>query len=223
MSLINDALKKAARLRAEEQGDVVPPMPGGGHRRHPGQRAPVRTQTVVLVGGAAVALIVVSAVITGILMTGRTETKPVAVDRPAPAAPTPAPVAKLVVQAPPVAVSLPRLEQPAPASAPAVVVKPAPVQAPSPKPSPVIEVPAQERTPAAAAPLSHSEAVQGIVDGYRVSGVRSAGADSKALIDGHVYKVNDVIDRTLGIRLVKVDPDHLTLVDKDGATYVKSF
>ncbi|MFZ1056109.1 MAG: hypothetical protein WAN79_10590, partial [Opitutaceae bacterium] len=82
---------------------------------------------------------------------------------------------------------------------------------------------AQERTPAAAAPLSHSEAVQGIVDGYRVSGVRSAGADSKALIDGHVYKVNDVIDRTLGIRLVKVDPDHLTLVDKDGATYVKSF
>ncbi|MFZ1055277.1 MAG: hypothetical protein WAN79_06355, partial [Opitutaceae bacterium] len=144
MSLINDALKKAARLRAEEQGDVVPPMPGGGHRRHPGQRSPVRTQTVVLVGGAAVALIVVSAVITGILMTGRTETKTAAVDKPAPAAPTQAP-AKVVVQAPPVAVSVPRLEQPAPALAPAVAVKPAQVQAPSPKPSPVIEVRTQER------------------------------------------------------------------------------
>ncbi len=33
MSLINEALKKAARLRAEEQADMVPPMPGGGHGR----------------------------------------------------------------------------------------------------------------------------------------------------------------------------------------------
>ena len=34
MSLINDALKKAARQRAEEQSDM-PPMPGGGRRTHP--------------------------------------------------------------------------------------------------------------------------------------------------------------------------------------------
>jgi hypothetical protein len=42
-------------------------------------------------------------------------------------------------------------------------------------------------------------------------------------VDGHVYRVNDMLDRTLGIRLVKVDPDHLTLVDSEGATYIKNF
>jgi len=33
MSLINDALKKAARQRAEEQADMTPIMPGGGGSR----------------------------------------------------------------------------------------------------------------------------------------------------------------------------------------------
>jgi hypothetical protein len=68
MSLINDALKKAARQRAEEQGDFA--ADAGRGPAAPRGRAPVRTQTVVLVGGAAVALVVVSAVITGILVTG---------------------------------------------------------------------------------------------------------------------------------------------------------
>jgi len=65
--------------------------------------------------------------------------------------------------------------------------------------------------------------IQGIVDRFRVSGVRAAGADSKALVDGHVYKINEMIDRTIGLRLVKVDADHLTFVDAQGDTYVKSF
>ncbi len=43
------------------------------------------------------------------------------------------------------------------------------------------------------------------------------------LINGHVYKVNDILNRALGVRLVKVDPDHLTLMDAGGATYLKSF
>ena len=39
MSLINEALKKAARLRAEEQADMVPPMPGGGQGGSPASAA----------------------------------------------------------------------------------------------------------------------------------------------------------------------------------------
>jgi hypothetical protein len=53
--------------------------------------------------------------------------------------------------------------------------------------------------------------------------VRAAGADSKALVDGHVYKVNELIDRTIGLKLTKVDADHLTFVDAQGDTYLKSF
>jgi hypothetical protein len=243
MSLINDALKKAARQRAEEQADVVAPMPGGG-RRVSRQGAPMRTQTMVLIGAAALALIIVSAVVTGIFLTGKPEAKPVS---PATAAapPTQAPAPKIVVQAPAVAVSLPRQGTPAPVAAvltPAVS-PPAPVAqavpSPTPPPQAVLPTPApvvlatapaaQSQAPAAAsatagpAPQSHTDVVQGVVDAYHISGVRLAGAGSKALIDGHVYKLNDVVDKALGLKLVKVDEDHLTFTDRDGNTFAKTF
>jgi hypothetical protein len=249
MSLINDALKKAARQRAEEQADVVAPMPGGG-RRVSRQGAPMRTQTLVLIGAAALALIVVSAVVTGIFLTGKPEAKPVAEANPAPpASQTQAPAPKIVVQAPAVAVSLPRQGAPAPAAAvvaPAVsppaaaaapVARTAPSPAPAPEaavqpPAPVVratapaapsQAPAAASASAAPSPQSHTDLVQGVIDSYHISGVRLAGAGSKALIEGHVYKLNDVVDKSLGLRLVKVDEDHLTFVDRDGNTFAKTF
>jgi hypothetical protein len=89
-------------------------------------------------------------------------------------------------------------------------------------PSPVISAPAAAAS-VASAPESHNDLIQGIIDRYRISGVRAAGLDSKALVDGHVYKVNDLIDKSLGLRLVKVESDHLTFVDAQGETYVRSF
>jgi hypothetical protein len=93
------------------------------------------------------------------------------------------------------------------------------------EPPPAAAQPAASETirPTAAPQPSRSEQVQSFVDRIRVTGARAAGAESKALVDGHVYRVNDMLDRTLGIRLVKVDPDHLTLVDSEGATYIKNF
>jgi hypothetical protein len=252
MSLINDALKKAARQRAEEQADVVAPMPGGG-RRISRQGAPMRTQTMVLIGAAALALIIVSAVVTGIFLTGKPEAKPVAA-APAPvvqaaAPPMQAPAPKIVVQAPAVAVSLPRQGAPAPVAAvvapavspPAPAAAPVAQAAPTPTPTPqaVVQAPApvvqaaapaaQSQPPAVAsaptvpAPQSHTDLVQGVIDAYHISGVRLAGAGSKALIDGHVYKLNDVVDKALGLKLVKVDEDHLTFTDRDGNTFAKTF
>jgi len=134
MSLINDALKKAARQRAEEQGEVIPPMPGGGHRRplRPGE--PMRVQTIVLIGAAALALIVVSAVVTGIFVTGKPDVKVAAVIQSPTLAPTPAPQ-KVVVQGPLIAVpqALPA-SVPTPTSAPVAVVRPAVVAAVAPTP-----------------------------------------------------------------------------------------
>jgi type IV secretory pathway VirB10-like protein len=246
MSLINDALKKAARQRAEEQADVVAPMPGGG-RRVSRQGAPMRTQTMVLIGAAALALVVVSAVVTGVLMTGNPEAKPQSPPAQAPAAPN------VVVQAPAVAVVLPQQSVPAPVAAkvaPAVSTPPAAtvhvepaLPSPTPPPPAVVQTPAipaqipapaaqvqapPAQAPAASAPVaaavqSHADMVQGVVDAYHISGVRLAGAGSKALIDGHVYKLNDVVDKTLGLKLAKVDEDHLTFVDRDGNTFTKTF
>jgi len=220
MSLINDALKKAARQRAEEQGEVIPPMPGGGHRRPSRPGEPMRVQTIVLIGAAALALIVVSAVVTGIFVTGKPDVKVAAVIQSPTLAPTPAPQ-KVVVQAPLIAVpqALPA-SVPTPTSAPVAVVRPAVVAAVAPTAAPT---PRPVATAPATAPQNRNELIQGIVDRYRVSGVRAAGADSKALVDGHVYKINEVIDRTIGLKLVKVEADHLTFVDAQGDTYLKSF
>ena len=224
MSLINDALKKAARQRAEEQADVVAPMPGGGNRHAPGSGGPMRTQTMVLIGAAAVALIVVSAVVTGVFVAGKSEQKSAAM-APVPT-PTPSPQ-KVVVQSP--VIAIPQvLQTSAPSPTPVAATKPAsaPVLHPLPAarqvPSPVISAPAAAAS-VASAPESHNDLIQGIIDRYRISGVRAAGLDSKALVDGHVYKVNDLIDKSLGLRLVKVEPDHLTFVDAQGETYVRSF
>jgi hypothetical protein len=217
MSLINDALKKAARQRAEEQGEIIPPMPGGGRRRVSRQGEPMRTQTLVLIIAGAVALIVVSVVITGVFMTGKPAAKPVVAAIPTQEA-TPVPAAaKVVVQAPVIAVSLPT-----PTPAPVVVAQPTPI----PSPPAVVQVaappaPAPARA-VAVSPQAHVDTVQAMVDAFHISGVRTAGSGSKALVDGHVYKLNDIVDKTVGLRLVKVDEDHLTFTDRDGNTYVRS-
>jgi hypothetical protein len=38
-----------------------------------------------------------------------------------------------------------------------------------------------------------------------------------------VYRLNDVVDYTLGLRLTKVTADGLTFTDANGTTYVKNF
>jgi outer membrane biosynthesis protein TonB len=233
MSLINDALKKAARQRAEEQADLVAPMPGGGSRRPSRQGAPMRTQTMVLIGAAALALIVVSAVITGMMMNAKPEAKAPAADKPAPSpVPQPqAPAAKIVIQAPVMAASVPKPAAPVPTAVPTPTAAPSPTPTPAPivqaappaapsSPAPSV---ASSPAPAAASPQGHTDMVQGIVDAFHISGVRLAGTGSKALVDGHVYKLNDIVDKSLGLRLVKVDEDRLTFADKEGNTYVRTF
>lgn len=228
MSLINDALKKAARQRAEEQGEVAP-MPGGG-RRHSRQGGPMQKQTLVLIIGAAVVLVVVSAVVTGIMMNGKPSAKTASVERPTPEVTVTDSPSKAVIQAPVIAVSL----------APVAVPTPIPIAMPTPTPSPVAAAPTALPL-VTAAPVAvtavptapgqrvadnsqgHIDTVQAVVDAFHISGVRTAGAGSKALVDGHIYKLNDVVDKAIGLRLVKVDEDHLTFVDRDGNTYVRNF
>jgi len=83
--------------------------------------------------------------------------------------------------------------------------------------------PAPAAAPSAQAAQAQNDAIQSTVDGFLISGVRAAGEDSKALINGHVYRLNDVIDKSLGLKLVKVEQDRLTFVDRTGSTYVKTF
>jgi len=255
MSIINDALKKAARQRAQEENDLGSLMPGshGGQSGRGAKKNP--TQTIVLVGAAAIVLIVVSVVVTGILVTGKPQTAPVAAERPTPTS-VPTPLAT-VVQMPTVSlVSVPKAisvyptpvtvaeERPSIALAPTLAPRAVPTAVPTVVPTAIptsvpTAAPTEAPTPAAlitlhppepVAPVAmtpgdqaHNDLVQGLVDRLQVSGVRAAGAGSKALVDGHVYRINDVLDRTTGLKLVGVDEDHLTFVDAKGVKYVKSF
>ena len=67
------------------------------------------------------------------------------------------------------------------------------------------------------------ERVSAFVDAVRVAGIRSSGNDSRVLMNDRVYRVNDVVDRALGVRLIKVASDSLTFADANGVTYVKNF
>ncbi len=57
----------------------------------------------------------------------------------------------------------------------------------------------------------------------RVAGIRPAGADSKVLMNDRVYKLNDVVDYSLGLKLTGIAIKQLTFVDEKGVSYVKSF
>jgi hypothetical protein len=226
-------------------------MPGASRGQASRGEKRTSTQTIVLVAAGAVALIVVSVVATGILVTGKPAAATVAPAKPTPE-PSQAPSSALV-QLPAVAlVTVPKAISSVATPAPTVEYQPAPTAVPTPVPTAVptfvptpvptavptsppaavyAEVPAISLHPPTPAPpvaatpsaQAHNDLVQGLVDGLKVSGVRAAGAESKALIDGHVYRINDVLDRATGLKLVGVDPDHVTFVDAEGVSYVKSF
>ena len=42
-------------------------------------------------------------------------------------------------------------------------------------------------------------------------------------MNDRVYRVNDVVDRTLGVRLIHVATDGLTFSDAKGVSYTKNF
>jgi hypothetical protein len=42
-------------------------------------------------------------------------------------------------------------------------------------------------------------------------------------MNDRVFRVNDIVERTFGLRLTKVDTNSLTFTDAGGAVYVKNF
>lgn len=237
MSLINEALKKAQRRQHEEQAMAAGAGSASGTVRARGK--PTSAQTLLVIGAGAAALVVVSVVITVVLL--NRETQPVSV-APAPKfAPAPvhqetlSPVIVAPVIPKPVAetTTIASSEPPSAASEPSI----APTQE-SLAPKQTAEttfgsiVNATEPAPAvSAAPVTIppiagpaiSQQVQAFVDAVRVAGIRSSGADSRVLMNDRVYRVNDIVDRALGLKLVRVESDRLVFEDANGMSYEKTF
>jgi len=62
-----------------------------------------------------------------------------------------------------------------------------------------------------------------IINNLRVAGIRASGGDSKVLMNDRVYRLNDIIDPEMGLRLVGVTPTSLTFQDDRGASYTRNF
>jgi hypothetical protein len=110
------------------------------------------------------------------------------------------------------------------------VAKADPVKRPAaPSPTPAAVTPAvataEPKSTAAEppAPPKPDERIHQFVEALKVTGIRSSGSESKVLMNDRVYRVNDIVDRNLGVRLTKVAPDSLTFTDGNGVSYVKYF
>ncbi|HEX2851923.1 MAG TPA: hypothetical protein VHO24_01705 [Opitutaceae bacterium] len=167
--------------------------------------------------------------------------------------PTPIKVEPVKVEAPvtPIVIAasiapVPEKRSPEPiATPPSAMIAAAPVETkpavakstpPASTPRPVASAPSQPEAKVAAAPAAatpvpaeepklanHAESIHAFLDAIRLKGVRATGADSRVLMNEHVYRLNDLVDRSLGLRLTKVEAGKLTFTDAHGATYEKTF
>lgn len=65
--------------------------------------------------------------------------------------------------------------------------------------------------------------IQALVDKFRISGIRLSDTDSKVILNDHLFRIDDPVESSLGLRLTKIEEHRLTFVDADGNTYVKRF
>ncbi|PTX91174.1 hypothetical protein [Opitutus sp. ER46] len=240
MSLINEALKKAQRLRHEgPTGDTA--GAGGPIAKRP---QPKSATSIFLIASGAVILVVASMVLTALWLT-RPASKPAAAPVAAKADPKPAAAPSVVLPKLPApvapgttsepVVTAPKAAQPEAPQAVATTPPPAATGPASASPTTATSTPASVAAapdalpltpapaPAAKAPARPDERVHQFIDTLRVTGIRSSGAESKVLMNDRVYRVNDIVDRTLNLRLTKVSTDSLTFTDANGIAYVKYF
>ncbi|ATC62505.1 hypothetical protein CMV30_00120 [Nibricoccus aquaticus] len=220
MSLINDALKKAQN----RHGDTTPPPSGAtGPASIPSAprkgKTPVGKIALICVG---IALLSAAISTTVILLVVRK-------DEPAP------------LPAPPVA-TLPQPTQPAPLASPVSAPTTAPVtavpatsspitstEASSPTTAPVVSAPPVAVTLPAPTPPEPAPAIklgtriQSFIDRLRVTSIRISDTGNKAILNDRLFRINDLVEPSLGLRLTDIQPSQLTFTDESGATYLRHF
>ena len=221
MSLINDALKKAQRQRS---ADSHPPQPSLATPEVSPNTAVKRAKPLALQsqGGrlAATVLSIGIILIGGVLFWQWESFAPeqLALGTPkSPAAAQPTvfqvslPIMPLAAEAP-----LPNNTTLA-AAATLVPAIAAPIAAPP------VE---NRREPEAVVPVSKprpNPKILAFIDTLRVTGIRAAGSDSKVLMNDRVFRVHDIVDHALGLRLTAAAANALTFEDENGIVYTRNF
>lgn len=218
MSLINEALKKAQRMRQAEPGsEGAPAADDAAHApRVPKRRPAVQARNVVIATGCVVLAFAVAGGIAFYYLLPDT-TPPEIVHRAAPKAATPAPVEADLENVPTVTVptSLASPEEAPSDSAPAAT--PDATAAPASQPAETTPPPPPEPQPV------ENPRVYEFLDTLRVAGIRASATDPKVLMNERVFRLNDIVDRSLGLRITGISPDGLTFTDETGFEYRKNF
>jgi hypothetical protein len=229
MSLINDALKKAQKQRTGEAPPLASmPAIGGESATHIARRAKPASLNTLLVRLGIGAGVLVMVLVAAILFFTRkpTESAPVsgtksvaAAQAAAPATPAPTPAA---TKASETAFVLPIAPQqaaakPAPVTSPKA--EPATPAAPVATPEPAKVEPA--RPPAPAARLEPRAIT--FIESIRVAGIRASATDSKVLMNDRVYRIGNVVEPEMGLRLVEITANSLTFEDERGGRYTRHF
>lgn len=140
---------------------------------------------------------------------------PVAQTQPAPTTEPPPAVAVKVEEQPAVAVNIPATTAAAPTTAPREL------------PATVITIPDGPVGTSPAAPLitlrQQDPRILAYLDALRVNGIRPSPDDPKALMNNRVFRIGDVVDRELNLRLTSIAPSKLGFEDDRGMPYLKSF
>jgi hypothetical protein len=229
MSLINDALKKAQNRHGESAPSVPPSSGPATVPTAPRKGKTPAAKIALTIAGIALLCTLVSVSVT-LLVLRKDEPAPVAILPVASNSPATSPILPAQPSAP--------VAAPAP-SAKSAIETPAttpgettPIASPSPSDSPLSAPPASPITPAAATPpppvivapaIQLGTRIQSFVDRLRVTSIRISDTGNKAILNDRLFRVDDIVEPSLGLRLTDIQPKLLTFTDESGETYLRRF
>jgi hypothetical protein len=60
------------------------------------------------------------------------------------------------------------------------------------------------------------------IDNLKVAGIRASATDSKVLMNDRVYRLGDIVDHEMGLKLVGITSNSLTFEDEKGGRYTRT-
>ena len=96
---------------------------------------------------------------------------------------------------------------------------PAPVTQTAAAPVPAKAEPAKSPSPPA---KLDSKSIT-FIENLRIAGIRASATDSKVLMNDRVYRVGDIVEHDLGLKLTGITASSLSFEDERGARYTRSF
>ena len=77
--------------------------------------------------------------------------------------------------------------------------------------------------PPAAVPVKLDSKSVNFIENLHIAGIRASATDSKVLMNDRVYRIGDIVEHDLGLKLTGITASSLTFEDERGARYTRSF